>query len=64
MQRIRRTLLPNWLRKRTQYTLAYMTGLSQPTISMMLRSERRIWVVEEGDEVYLEEVRRIRPAGE
>ena len=57
---MRRTQLSRWLKKRTQRTLAYQVGLTQPSISEMLRSDRRIYVVElpNGD-VYLEEIKRL-----
>ena len=57
---MRRTELKKWLKKRTQRSLSYLTGLTQPSISAMLNSNRRVFVIEtdEGD-VHLEEVKRL-----
>ena len=59
---MRRTELSRWLKKRSQRTLGYQVGLTQPSISAMLNSQRRIYVVElpNGD-VYLEEIKRLTP---
>lgn len=59
---MRRTELRRWLKKQTQQTLAYQTGFTQPAISAMARSKRRIYVVALPDgDVYLEEIKRLAP---
>lgn len=56
---MRRTELKKWLAKkgRTQQMLAYLTGITQSSISTMARSKRAIYVVEDSEGTRLQEIK-------
>lgn len=58
---MKRTPLDRWLRRpgNSQVRLAAVTGLTQGSISKMLTTGRDIAVVEEEDQTYLVETKRI-----
>lgn len=58
----RRTLI-DYVNEHGQTTTARRAGLSQGAIWQMLKSSREIYVIDNGDSVTLEELKRInRPA--
>jgi hypothetical protein len=61
---MKKTPIDRWLRRagHTQTDLANRTGLCQASISKMIRVGRQIQVVEDDDETYLVETKRLRGA--
>lgn len=59
-----RTPLIDWLAQpdHTQGGLARAVGITQGAVSQMVRSSRLIFVVEDGEQIWLEEHKRLAPS--